>query len=117
MNYSFELVGISPILSFFNHQHSTQQQPNRRGAEYLGAYHCTLDAFLESVETVPPKRGWHLDAVVDSVVSFWLNNGEQINHWRRRLEDAGMENLLVARVADVQSLQQEFEALLHRPLE
>ncbi|MFQ3617516.1 MAG: hypothetical protein SNJ57_10170 [Cyanobacteriota bacterium] len=114
MSYSFELVGISPILSFFNHQHST---PAYRGAEYLGAYRCTLDAFLESVETVPPKRGWNLDAVVDSVVNFWLNNGEQVRHWRQRLEDAGRENVLVARIADVRAMQQEFEALLNRPPE
>ncbi|GAB4474300.1 MAG: hypothetical protein OHK0037_35110 [Elainellaceae cyanobacterium] len=116
MNYSFELVGISPVLSFFNHQHSVQQS-TRSGAEYLGAYRCTLDAFLESVESVPPKRGWNLDAVVDSVVNFWLSNGEQVRHWRQRLEDAGRENVLVARVADVQAMQQEFESLLNRPLD
>lgn len=111
MEYSFEIVGVSPVLSFFNHQLAAQSQ----GAEYLGAYHCTLDAFIDSIESVPQRRGWHLDRVVDSVIRFWLHNAEQVTHWKRRLEDAGSENLLVARVADLESLKVEFESLLHRP--
>ena len=110
MEYSFDIVGVSPILSFFNHQQQARQQP---GAEYLGAYQCTLDAFINSMEEVPLRRGWHLDRVVDSVIRFWLSNAEQINHWKRRLEDAGKENLLVARVADLDSLKLEFESLLN----
>jgi hypothetical protein len=116
MEYTFELVGVSPILSFFNHQQTIDQHIPRRGAEYLGAYRCTLDAFLDSVKTVPPERQWNLDAVVDSVVSFWLNNAEPIRHWNQRLRDAGAENVLVARVADFRALQNEFESLLGRGL-
>jgi plasmid maintenance system antidote protein VapI len=111
MEYSFELVGVSPVLSFFNHQQVIQQQPHVR-AEYLGAYECRLDAFIESVEDVPARRNWNLDRVVDSVISFWLNNAEQISHWKQRLKDAGAENLLVARVSDLDSLKAEFESLL-----
>lgn len=114
MEYTFELVGVSPILSFFNHQQELQQLVPRRGAEYLGAYRCTLDAFLDSVKAVPPERQWNLDSVVDSVVGFWLNNAEQVHHWNQRLRDAGSENVLVARVADFRALQDEFESLLGR---
>lgn len=109
MEYSFELVGVSPVLSFFNHQQTMRQ---RTGAEYLGAHACTLDAFIESVENMPVRRGWQLDRVVDSVISFWLNNAEPISHWKQRLRDAGAENLLVARVSDIDSLKAEFESLL-----
>jgi hypothetical protein len=111
MEYTFEIVGVSSALSFFNHQQEIQQKP-RPGAEYLGAYRCTLDAFIESIETVPLRREWRIDRVVDSVIGFWLNNAEQIYHWKKRLEEAGTENLLVARVADLDSLRMEFESLL-----
>jgi plasmid maintenance system antidote protein VapI len=111
MEYSFEIVGISPVLSFFTHQQQIQAHPHP-GAEYLGAYQCTLDAFIESVETLPMRRGWHLDRVVDTVINFWLNNADQVNHWKQRLRDAGAQNLLIARVADLDSLRAEFEFLL-----
>ncbi len=111
MDYSFEILGVSPVLSFFNHQQERKHQ-NRSGAAYLGAYRCTLDAFLDSVDTVPPEQGWNLDQVVDTVVNFWINNGEKVQHWKSRLEDAGTQNLVVARVADVEALKTEFDALI-----
>jgi hypothetical protein len=112
MKYTFELLGISPVLDFFNHQQKFLEKTPSEGVEYLGSYQCTLDAFLESVETVPPKRGWDMDQVVDTVIEFWVNHSEHIRYWKARLKDAGNENLLVARVADFQSLQAEFESLL-----
>lgn len=111
MEYSFQLIGVSPVLSFFNLQYEQEQQVYR-GAEYLGAYHCTLDAFLNSIEDLPGRRGWNVDRVVDSVISFWLHNEDQISRWKRRLEDARGDNLLVARIADLDALKVEFEALL-----
>ncbi len=112
MKYTFDLVGVSPVLQFFTHQHQSQKEPQHQGVEYLGTHICTLDAFLESVETVPAKWGWNLDQVVDTVVDFWLNNSESIHYWKKRLTDAGRDNLLVARVADFTALQAEFESLL-----
>jgi plasmid maintenance system antidote protein VapI len=112
MKYTFEILGISPVLDFFNHQQKFYQRATSVGIEYLGTYQCTLDAFLESVETVSPKGGWELDRVVDTVIQFWMNHSEPIRYWQGRLNDAGQENLLVARVADIQSLKAEFESLL-----
>lgn len=112
MNYTFELLGISPVLDFFNHQQKCIQTQSANGIEYLGSYQCTLDTFLESVETIAPKHGWEMDQVVDTVIQFWLNNSEHIRYWNIRLRDAGDKNLLVARVADFKSLQAEFESLL-----
>jgi hypothetical protein len=111
MEYTFEILGVSPVLHFFNHQQEISDSQKAIGVEYLGTYHCTLDAFLESVEVVAPKQGWRGDRVVDTVIQFWVNNLDSIQHWKQRLEDAGKENLLVARVADIQSLQAEFERL------
>lgn len=111
MDYSFDIIGVSPVLAFFNYQQEVQQM-DRPGSEYLAAYRCTLDAFIESVEQLPQQRRWHLDRVVDCVIRFWLNNAEQVRHWKRRLEDAGAENLLIARVADLDALRAEFELLL-----
>ncbi|MGC1392828.1 MAG: hypothetical protein WA828_01010 [Coleofasciculaceae cyanobacterium] len=112
MNYTFELLGISPVLDFFTHQQKFIQKKPVTGIEYLGGYQCTLDTFLESVETIAPKHGWEMDQVVDTVIQFWLHNSEHIRYWNIRLRDAGDENLLVARVADFKSLQAEFESLL-----
>ncbi|MBD1849061.1 hypothetical protein [Leptolyngbya sp. FACHB-711] len=114
MEYTFEIIGVSPVLYFFNHQ--LQSQENRidltERAAYFGSYHCTLDAFLESVESLPMRQNWNLDRVVDTVVQFWLNNAEQVNRWKKRLAEAGSENLLVGRLADLEALRSEFESLL-----
>jgi hypothetical protein len=112
MNYTFELLGISPVLDFFNHQQKFIQKMSSTGIEYLGSHQCTLDAFLSSIATVPPKPDWEMDRVADTVIQFWLNNSEHIRYWNIRLQDAGNQNLLVARVADFKSLQVEFESLL-----
>jgi hypothetical protein len=111
MQYTFEILGVSPILSFLNHQIESPTATSK-GAEYLSTYQCTLDALLESVEPVPPKRGWDLDKVVDTVVHYWLQNSDRIQHWKERLQEAGSENILVSRIADLQALQQEFDGLL-----
>jgi len=113
MKYTFEIVGVSPILYFFQHQQQVVQIPQRQGVKYLGAYKCTLDAFLKSVETISFKQDWNLEQVVDTVISFWMHNSDTIQYWKSRFDDAGgKDNLLVARVADVNGLKAEFEALL-----
>lgn len=112
MKYTFNIVGVSPVLYFFNHQQQTLQNPQCPKIEYLGTYKCTLDAFLESIETLPAKWNWDLDQVVDTVIKFWMSNSDSIQYWKARLSDAGRNNLLVARVADIKSLKAEFESLL-----
>ena len=114
MKYTFELLGISSVLDFFNHQQKLIQKTPSKSIEYLGSHQCTLDAFLESVETVPAKPGWAMDRVVDTVIQFWMNHPENIRYWKERLNDGGKENIIVARLADVKSLKAEFESLLSR---
>ncbi|MFB2977555.1 hypothetical protein [Microseira sp. BLCC-F43] len=110
MSYTFEILGVSPILYFFNQQQERQQkQPT--GVEYVASYKCSLDALIQSVENISPNQSWDLDKVVDSVINFWMHNSESIEYWKSRLQDAGRENLLVGRVADVNSLRTEFELL------
>ncbi|GAX36342.1 hypothetical protein [Nodularia sp. NIES-3585] len=112
MKYTFDIVGISPTWQFFSQQQQTIKRPNRGGVEYLSSHRCTLDALLETVEPLPVKFGWNTEQVRDTVVQFWLNNAESIRYWKVRLIDAGNENILVARLADITSLQAEFESLL-----
>ncbi|MEB3358912.1 MAG: hypothetical protein VKK04_19460 [Synechococcales bacterium] len=112
MSYAFNIIGITPTLTFFNHQLKTQQAEHQYSApEYVGAYRCTLDAFLESVETVPQKRGWDVDQVVDSVIQFWMSHGTQVRHWQERLADAGDRSLIVGRLATLTSIRSELESL------
>lgn len=112
MKYTFELLGISPLLSFFNQQQTLAETPSYHGVEYVGNPKCTLDGFVNSVEEVSPSRGWELDEVVDTVIQYWMNNEEAVRYWKQRLEGAGTNNLLVARVGDVKGLQATFESLL-----
>jgi hypothetical protein len=112
MNYTFDIIGVSPILDFFNHQHQSQEKFPPLGVEYMGAHKCTLDAFIESVEPLPQKWGWDLDEVVGTVIDFWMKNSESIHYWKLRLNDAGRDNLLVVRLADLKALKVEFDTLL-----
>ncbi|QLE59081.1 hypothetical protein [Nostoc sp. TCL26-01] len=112
MKYTFDIVGVSPVWQFFSHLQDSQQKPQQQGIEYLGTQKCTLDSLIESVEPVPLKWGWNREQVLDTVVNFWLNNSESIRYWKTRLSDAGNDNILVARLADITALQAEFESLL-----
>lgn len=114
MNYTFDILGVSPILYFFNQQQEKQQEKPRTGVEYVASYKCTLDSIIQSVETTVPERGWNLEEVVDTVINFWVHNCDTIQYWKERLKDAGSENLLVGRVADEKSLRAEFESLLRK---
>lgn len=112
MKYTFEIVGVSPVLQFFDHQQQNWSKPKTPAVEYLGTHKCTLDALIETIEPVPIKWGWDTEQVIETVVEFWLNNSETINYWKSRLNDAGNDNLLVSRLADIKALQAEFESLL-----
>ena len=116
MKYSFDIVGVSSILHFFNHQQQSWDHSEPQGIEYVGTHICSLDAVLESVEPVLPKWGWNKDEVVTTVIKFWMNNSDTINYWKSRLIDAGKNNLLVARVADIKALRTELESLLDKDL-
>jgi hypothetical protein len=112
MEYTFDLLGISPVLDFFNHQQRLDDRTFPRGPAYLGAHDCQLDTFIHSIEKISPQQGWQPDQVVNTVINYWLDNEENVRHWQRRLLDAGKENLLVARVANLQSLRTELESLI-----
>lgn len=112
MKYTFDIVGISPVLQFFNHQQQILKKSQALSVEYVGTHKCTLDALIKSVEPVPLKWGWDLDEVVGTVIEFWMNNSDSVCYWKSRLIDAGSDNLLVARVADIKALQAEFDLLL-----
>jgi hypothetical protein len=112
MKYAFDIVGVSPVLHFFNHQQ--KWQPQSQGVEYLGAPICTLDAFIETVESLPASNSWEMDEVVKTVIDFWMHNSESIHYWKSRLLDAGKDNLIVTRVASIHALQAEFDTLFNK---
>lgn len=116
MSYIFDILGVSPLLDFFTQQQTIQKKTANLDLEYLGSYTCTLDSFLESVETVSGQKTWEIDEVVDTVINFWMHNEEKVSYWTERLEDAGSQNLLVARVGDIQGLRVTFESLINSNL-
>ena len=112
MSYTFEILGVSPVLHFFNHQQERQQKQTHPAVEYIACYQCTLDAIIRSVETVAPKKDLKLDQARESVIDFWVNNSDLVGYWKHRLVDAGHESLLISRLADFRSLKVEFERLV-----
>lgn len=113
MSYSFDIVGVSPILTFFNHQQKVDTNPHR-SKTYLGSYLCTLDAFIQSADLIPQKPDWDWEEVMQSMVNFWLRHEDRIRYWQDQLEQADSESLLIGRVANVEALRSEFESLVHR---
>ena len=109
MQYTFELLGITPILDFFNHQQTLVSHPHFLRAEYLGVHQCTLDRVLKELQTVPPERNWDLEIVAQVVVNYWIGRAKTVRYWSDRLEDAGCNSLLIARIADLHSLRHDLE--------
>ncbi|MBL1211045.1 hypothetical protein [Geminocystis sp. GBBB08] len=111
MSYSFDIVGVTPILDFFYYQQKLEQNPNR-SKTYLGSYQCTLDSFIKSTEMIPLKPDWNWDQVIESIVDFWIHHEETIQRWKLTFDNSSQQNLIVARVANVKWLRQEFQSLL-----
>ncbi len=112
MKYTFEILGVLPLLQLFNHQQTLRQSSVSRGVEYIGCHHCTLDAFLAPIEGMSHKQEWDLDRLVQTVIEFWMTHPENIQLWKHRLDAASGDTVLVARVGHLQALRQEFEWML-----
>ena len=110
MSYNFEIIGITPVLTFFNYQQQLENDPQRSKA-YIGSYFCTLDAFIESTQMIPQKPEWNWDEVIKTMIDFWLSHEDSIKQWKQELAHAHDNNLIIARVANVEALRQEFERL------
>lgn len=108
MSYTFDIIGVAPVLQFFYYQEKVEKNPKRSKA-YLGSYQCSLDAFMRSAEQIYSKPDWNWDKVMSSIVNFWLQYPEAIQYWKTELEQAGSENLIVARIASLDALRDEFE--------
>ena len=111
MDYTFEIVGVSPVLQFFHEQQQLIDRSPAPQIEYVGSYQCTLDATLESIEPVLWRRDWSWEEISATVVDFWMKNSDAIAFWKHRLADAGQGSLIVSRVGNPAGLRQEFEAL------
>ena len=112
MNYFFDIIGTTSVLTLFNYQQQVEQKEHR-GTAYLGSYECSLDGFIESVESIPKKPDWNWDDVVGSIVNFWLKNEEQVRYWQNNFEPVDLDTVIVARVGEVEALRCEFESLLN----
>lgn len=111
MAYSFDLIGVTPLLTFFNYQQRNEQNPNRPKA-YVGSYNCTLDSFINAMDMIPKKPEWNWDEVVEAMVKFWILHEEKIRVCESELStDTTETSLVIARVANLEALRGEFELL------
>jgi len=117
MQYAFDLVGVAPMVEFFHHEQARSHHNPTRWPAYLGVAGCDLDLFLESIEDAIHIRGWNIDEASQSIIQYWMENGDAIHHWRDRFQQAGDHSLVVGRVADCITLQTEFEAMLGKRFE
>ncbi|NEO84587.1 MAG: hypothetical protein F6J87_10090 [Spirulina sp. SIO3F2] len=111
MTYTFDILGIAPLLTVFEYQQRVAQNPHHSKA-YLGSPECTLDGLIKSTDLLVPKPNWNWDEVIQRMVNFWLKHEERIHYWQGQLATVGQDNVLVARVANVEMLRNEFELLL-----
>jgi hypothetical protein len=111
MTYNFEIIGIMPPLTFFNYQQAIETSLKRSKA-YLGSYHCTLDAFIESTQMIPEKPLWNWDEAIETTINFWLKHEEIVKHWKLQLAASDRQNLIVARITNFDLLRNELENLL-----
>ncbi len=112
MTYTFDIVGITPILTFFNYQEEVENSPSR-AKTYLPSYECSLDGFIKSTEIIPNKPDWNWDEVVETMVKFWLENEPTIKQWKSQLLSVTNDSFLVARVANFNLLRREFETIIN----
>jgi hypothetical protein len=110
MSYNFDIVGVTPILSFFNYQQRHEQNP-KRGKTYIGSYKCTLDAFIESTKIIHRQPNWNWDEVINTIINFWLKHEDKIQYWKQELTALGGDNIIVARVVNFDILRTELESL------
>lgn len=110
MNYFFDIIGTTSVLTFFNYQQKLEQNKNR-GKAYLGSHECSLDGFIESVDNIPKKPDWNWDDVVGSIVNFWLKNEDKVRYWQDNFTTAESDRLIIARVGKTEALRREFESL------
>ncbi|WP_017660399.1 hypothetical protein [Baaleninema simplex] len=108
--FDFEIVTVTPVLNFFNHQQEHENNPKRSRA-YLGSYDCSLDGFVRSMELVHEKPDWDWDEVVRAIVNFWLEREERVRHWKTIFQKSEDDCIVVGRVANYNRLRQEFELL------
>lgn len=113
MSYSFDIVGISPVIQFFKQQQRSETDPQRSTA-YVSSYICTLDSFIEATEIVPQKPDWDWNQVVDAMVAFWLNQENKVHRWKSELESLEGEHLIIGRVANFESMRGELESLFEQ---
>lgn len=109
--FTFNIVGVTPILDFFTYQQERQQKRNNPGVAYISSPKCSLDAILRTIAHSDLDPTWPTDDVTQTVINFWLSNLDSVKHWQQRLEDSGQETILVSRVANTLALRSELEGL------
>ncbi len=112
--FSFNIIGVAPILHFFNYQQEQTHDPQKAGVTYLSSHHCSLDAVLRTIDHTEFDPTWNTNDVMQSAIDFWLSNLDSVTHWQQRLNDAGNETILVSRVAHTQALRNELETFFQR---
>lgn len=110
MTYTFDILGVAPLLTVFEYQQQSAQSRDRSRA-YLSSPQCTLDGLIQAADLLPTKPDWNWDEVVTHMINFWLKNEARVRYWQEQLTVVGQDKVIVVRVANVDVLRGEFERL------
>ncbi|OKH11316.1 hypothetical protein [[Limnothrix rosea] IAM M-220] len=111
MSYSFDLLGVTPLINFFEYQQKNEQDPYRPKT-YIGSYNCTLDSFIDAMDMIPKKPEWDWDQVVEKMVQFWVRHEDRVRACEDDLNvDSDEPQLVIARVVNIEALRDNFELL------
>ncbi len=114
MKYHFDIIGVTSVWDFFQHQQQVEQSPDRSCA-YLGSYTCTIDGLIKATETIQHRPSWDWDVIVALMINFWLQDGDRISQWRSELRNAEETSLIVGRIANFSHLRHELESRFELP--
>ena len=109
--FTFNIVGVTPILDFFTYQQERQQKLDNPGVAYISSPKCSLDSVLRTIAHSELDPTWASDDINQTVINFWLSNLDSVKHWKQRLDDASDETILISRVANTLALRSELEVL------
>ncbi|MBE9030889.1 hypothetical protein IQ266_14225 [filamentous cyanobacterium LEGE 11480] len=111
--FTFNIIGVSPVLHFFNYQQKQAQCYYSSGITYLSSHRCSLDAVLRTLDHTDFDPTWKTEDMAKTIINFWLSNLESVTHWQRRLKDADAQTILVSRIAYTEALRYELEDLFN----
>lgn len=84
------------------------------GLAIMGFRPLSLDELMQWSQHIADQQHWDVDAIRQDVMSTWLDQAEDITHWRQRLHQAPAEVELLAGIGDQHNWGDHWEGMLRQ---